>query len=674
MKGGAILLAALMILGSAWAAFLFYQNRGHVQENHAAEYLLSALGVGILLLVAAGIGSLISERGESATGAAQGAGDGWVSRHGPGGILRACALGLAVMGLGVFGLAAAGLLSRAAVWVMVAVLGGLSLRRIAGIIRYAGAVWRMDRPGWGAVCFLIIIAAGLAVCLISCLAPLTANDSMVYHFNIPRIYLAEGGLARLPHNVYANMPHNGEVLYTMAYAAGGETGARLFYFAILLLAGGAVFCLARRLAGRLPALIASACFLMQPLILDHRVVGNVDVLLAYYYVAAVMVALDLRGRRPGPRGLVTLGILAGFMLGIKYTALLPCLTLLLPLLWARRPGLGIRSVGVAALVALVVFAPWPVKNTVYTGNPFYPVLEGVFDGANWDEVQGEQLVAWQRSMGAGRSAASYLLLPFNVSLRGKPGLNYTRFDGTLTPVFLCLLPFALFRRKRTTTLFFLMAAAGFIFWAATSQQLRFLIPTLALASAIAAAGVSNIIKWTGPRKDWAVFALLALMMVSGLVLPDQYGRPFASASLGERLPVVTGVETRQAYLERNVQPFSMFEYINASLPPGAPVFMIWENRGYYLDRPYLADSFFEASGVMRLAAKSPDPEALARRLSSMGFDHVLVNEPLGRFFSQRYSPGDRALLEGLVRSRLEAVHSANGLTLYTLKAGLPAGP
>jgi hypothetical protein len=655
LRGRAILLIAVIILGLTWALFLFYQNQGHVKENHAAEYFLSALSVAVLLLVATGIGSLISGPDNS------------TSPDRPGSSLVACALGLAVLALGVFGLSAAGLLSPLAVWIMVALLGGLSCRRIAGILRRAGTLLKAGRPGWPAICFLLIIALGLTACLVSCLAPLTANDSMVYHLNIPRIYLSEGGMARLAGNVYANMPHNGEILYTLAYAAAGETGAKLFYFAILLLAGGAVFSLAGRFASKLPAVIAAACFLVQPLILDHRVIGNVDVLLAYFYIAAVTLALDMRKRRGGLRSFALLGILAGFMLGIKYTALFPCLTLFLLLGWAHRPRVRARSVGTAALIALLVFAPWLVKNTVHTGNPVYPLLETVFDGANFDEVQGGQLVAWQRSMGTGHSLASYLLLPFNVSLRGKPGLNYTLFDGTITPVFLCLLPFALFRRRRTTTLFLVMATAGFIFWAAMSQQLRFLIPTLALASVIAAQGVSNILEWTGRRTAAPVLTLLALIMISGLVTPDQYGRPFVGASLGERLGVVTGVEERQNHLERNVQSFSMFDYMNSSLPAGARVFMIWENRGYYLDRPYLADSFFEASSVMRLVAKSQDPAALAKRIASMGFSYVVVNDHLGSFFSQRYSPRDRALLEGLIGGHLDAVHSSNGLTLYTIK-------
>jgi len=654
LKSGSILLAAVLILGIVWAVFLFYQNQDHVKENHAADYLLSALTVTVLLTVATGIGSILSGPGDP-----------------PGGYLTACALGLAVLGLAVFGLAAAGLLTPLAVWVVVILLGGLSYRRIAGFLRQAKAMLPAGRPGWPATCFLFLIALGLLICLISCLAPLSANDSMVYHLNIPRIYVSEGGMVRLPYNVYANMPHNGEILYTLAFAAAGETGAKLFYFAVLLLAGGAVFSLARRLAGALPAVIGTACFLVQPLILDHRVVCNVDVLLAYFYIAAVILILDTGRRQPGIRSFVMLGILAGFMLGIKYTALFPCLTLVVLLGWADRPRAQWKSVAAAALIALLVFAPWLVKNAVHTGNPVYPLLETVFGGANWDDVQSKQLMAWQRSMGEGHSLRSYLLLPFDVSLRGKPGLNYTWFDGTIVPVFLVLLPFALFRRKRTTTLFLVMAAAGFVFWAVTSQQLRFLIPTLALASAIAAQGISNILEWTGRRAAGPILILLALVMISGLVLPDQYGRPFVGGSLCDRLSVVMGLETRQSHLERNVQSFGMLDYINSSLPAGSPVFMIWENRGYYLERPYFADSFFEASSVMRMVAKSGDPAALADRIASMGYKHVVVNEYLGRFFSQLYSPRDRAVLGGLISDYLDPLHSSNGLTLYALRGAKP---
>ncbi len=649
-KGIATLLIALLILAVAWAVFLYHQNQEHLKESNAAGYILSALAVTAVLLAATGLGSLISGAGNRA-----------------GGCLTSCALGLAVLGLGVLGIAAAGLLSPAAVWILIALAGALSFRHIAALLRQARGWLPEDRPGYMAVGFLLIIAAGLCICLVSCLAPLTANDSLVYHLNIPRIYVLEGGLERLPHNVYANMPHNGEILYTLACTVSGETGARLLYFTILLLAGATVFSLARRLTGTLPALIGAACFLVHPLILDHRVVGNVDVLLAYFYVAAVLLALDIPGGRPGLRSFVLLGILGGFMLGIKYTALFPCLTVIIVLVWAGRPRPGLRQIGVAALVAALVFAPWLVKNALHVGNPVYPVMESVFDGANWDEVQSGQLTSWQRSMGMGRSVGDYLLLPLNVSLRGKPGLNYTRFDGTIVPVFLILLPFAFFRRKRLTTLLLVMAAAGFVFWAVTSQQLRFLIPTLAIASAVAAAGASNIAGWTGRRLAAPFLILLMLVMISGLVLPDQYGRPFIAGSIGERLPAVTGVETRQAHLERNVQSYSMFEYLNASLPAGTPIFMIWENRGYYLDRPYFADSFFEASSVMRMVAQAGDPGALARRIAAMGFSHVVVNEYLGRYFSQRYSPRDRALLDAFMSEHLEAIHSVNGLTLYRLR-------
>jgi len=318
-------------------------------------------------------------------------------------------------------------------------------------------------------------------------------------------------------------------------------------------------------------------------------------------------------------------------------------------------------------VAVVVVAPWLIKNQIWVDNPVYPVLEGVFDGANWDGVQSQQLTAWQRSMGMGRGVADYLLLPFNISVRAKPGLNYTRFDGTLSPLFLALLPLVLLRRKRRVTVLIAIAIAGFAFWVLTSQQLRFLIPTIALAAVLAAIGISHLLERMPGRRHALFLGLVLVATASLLVTPDQYGRPLLANTFGDRLGPVLGLETRRAHLERTVQSFAMFEHINANLPPGEPVLMIWENRAYYLNRPYLADSFFEASTLMRMAARAGDAARLGERISEMGYRYVVVNEMLGDFFSRRYPPRETAILKSLVKDHLEPLHSSNGLTLYRLR-------
>jgi hypothetical protein len=187
-----------------------------------------------------------------------------------------------------------------------------------------------------------------------------------------------------------------------------------------------------------------------------------------------------------------------------------------------------------------------------------------------------------------------------------------------------------------------------------------------VGAVLAAIGLHRLSGLISARRFSILLAVMMLVQITALLVPDQYGRPVLSNCFGDRLAAVLGLETADAHLERNVQSYSMFKYINSHLPPREPLAMIWENRGYYLDHPYLADSFFEASTIMGLAAQAGTPSGLARRLEVMGYRYVVVNDFLGDFFSRYYRPETVQVLEYFVRDHLKPIHSANGLVLYTM--------
>jgi hypothetical protein len=645
-KTGLLILVVWMIL--VWILFIVHQQKPFVQEWRTADLAGSLFAVFGVFLVSTSLGMRI-----------MGAGPGM---HG---LLPACALGLSVLAMGTMALASLAALRPYVIWIMLALSAGVSYREIASL---AGRLLSRALPEFTvletAVTAVMILA--LTVCLINCLAPLAANDALVYHLNLPRIYTSSGRLVALPYNVYANMPHNGEMLYTLFYSVAGETGARLGYLFFVVGAAGAVYALARRFIERRAALFAASVFLVQPLIVDHRIICNVDVLLAYFYVSAAIIAFDVWKHGADMKRIAALSVLAGFMVGIKYTAIAPCITLIIILLAGVPKRAGLKTVIAGIIIAAAVFSPWMIKSERLAGNPFYPLLETAFDGQNWDTVQSTELVTWQRTMGMGRGITDYLLLPLNISTRGKPGLNYTRFDGTMTPILLMLIPLVLLRRRRWTTVLIAVGAVGFVFWAVTSQQLRFLIPTIALVAVLAGAGLSNLSNRLGARPVSAVLALVLLVEISFLFISDQYGKPFLSNTFADRLPVVVGLESRKAYLERSVQSFAMFDHINRTLPEDERVFMIWENRAYYLDRRYFADSFFEASTLMRIVAKSGSAEMLKRRIRGQGYKYVVVNHLLGDVFSRRYPPEDVAVLDDLIANHLTPLHTINRMTLYAL--------
>jgi hypothetical protein len=634
--------------------FAHFQFAGYLKASPFGDDLASAAEVLAIAAVAAGLGLRILPR----------------RQIDPAAIVARLAAGLAALGIASFILCSAGLLRAYVVWPMLAGLGLLSYREIA---RTWAWLTRIRLPRLGAAGFAVVAVAAFAavVLLVNCLAPLTANDALVYHLNLPKIYTQAGGLVRLPYNVYANMPHYGEMLYTLVFCVSGETGAKLFYFLLVLAAAAAIYALARSFAGRRFAALGSLCFLAQPLVLDVRVVCNVDIPLALFFIAAVILLAERRaeGTSAQPAApVIAAGALAGFMTGIKYTAIAPALSLLVLPLLAFRGRIRARTLAVAVLVAAAVFAPWLVKNQAYVGNPVYPVFAGSLDGSNWDSVQERELLSWQESMGMGRTALDYALLPFNVNVRGKPEMGYGRFDGTMAPVLLLLVPLAFVRRTRFTLALIIMMLGISIFWAWTSQQMRFLLPAIALAAVLAAAGSAWLNSRAGSGAGNAIVLLAALLLAFSFVVPDQYGRASVSGATSERLGVDFGLESRTDYLHRNLQPLDLFDYVRRSLPRGEPVFMIWENRAYYLDNPYFADSFFEASSVMRMVARASDPGDLAWTIQRMGFKHVIVNEWLGEHFSRTYQAGDVAKLKAFIDQQLESRYSANRLTLYSFRA------
>lgn len=247
-------------------------------------------------------------------------------------------------------------------------------------------------------------------------------------------------------------------------------------------------------------------------------------------------------------------------------------------------------------------------------------------------------------------------------------MNYLFFDGTVTPLVLVLFPLALVRRSRRVLALAAVAAAIAIGWAATSQQLRFLLPAIALGAALGAVGLANLGRAAGPKATSIVVAIAVVALAFSLVVPDQYGRPFVAGLLADKLPVDLGLESGPQYLERSLQSYAIFQYIRTNLPAREPIFLVWENRTYYLDNPNFSDSFFEASSVMRLVARSRDPEALARSIAGMRFRYIVTNDMLGEVFSRYYPQQDVAKLRAFIADHCEPVKSLNRLTLYRLRA------
>ena len=513
----------------------------------------------------------------------------------------------------------------------------------------------IPRPGWPEMAALLLLALALAGVLVRTLAPLTANDPIVYHMTLARSYAEEGAFRAAPDLVYAKAPHGIELLYGGAFLFGGEGGARLFH--LLLLAANLLVLhtfVRQWLPGR-PSVGALLLFATLPLVTDPRTVGNVD-LGASLFFGLSLIHLARYRRDRLKRDLVAAALFAGGLLSVKLSSyvLFPIL-LFFPFLplgdGAKRASPG--DFLLFLVLSPIPLIPWLIRAWIETGNPVFPLLYSVFGGEGWDPVLGERLVHWQRSIGMGREAKDYLVLPWNIVFHGHP--TYDFFDGILSPALLLWLPWVLLRGTRPARRLLLLLLVGVYLWGVGPQQLRFLLPLLLPWAAVAGAF------WRSERGVLGhLQAALFLAICAALLFPflEREGR--------DTLPVVLGRESRTDYLDRTVQSHLAFREAALRVPPGETILLVWENRIYYLARPTRADSFFEASRVVRLAEETGSPEALLDRLKGSGVRWVLVNRPLQRVFERDYP---RRSIEILNRAwgMCEQVGAWNGLELYRVR-------
>ncbi|HVS14550.1 MAG TPA: hypothetical protein VMV46_11545 [Thermoanaerobaculia bacterium] len=546
-------------------------------------------------------------------------------------LLVSCALGTSAWMALLLALAALGLLDRGLIVALGLLLPALALgARVRGGRSPTASAPPPTAPRsrW-TVLALVAGGASAAVVVLALVAraliPDVSWDADVYHLALPRLYLDHGGFYRVPFSVYSNWPLGLELLYAGALALRDFVVAKLLHLVFGLLAALAAWRLA---GGGERGVLAALLFLAHPVVLGEMPVAYVD-LGSAFFLALGFGALH-RALEDGPQGprrtLLLAGLCAGALCAIKLTGFLGagCLGLLFLLEaragagWtraARRHGLALLALPCAAFLL-----PWLLKSWILTGNPVYPFLHRWLGGPEWSSELGARLAAWQRSLGMGREPLDYLLLPVRVILSG--GEGYHRFDGALHPVWIVLLPLALLYARRDRTIRRALMVCGFFFvlWAASSQQMRFLVailPLLAVAGARAVTLAIRRLAATRPRLDDALRAAALLAAAAALLLS---ARPWLGAAidnapaLAHRYP-----EMREAL----IPPVDRF--VAEQLPAGATILLLNRNRGFFLDRDYLADSFFEASQIA--AAFAGDDAAAAReRLRELGVTHVLIEQ------------------------------------------------
>ncbi len=510
-------------------------------------------------------------------------------------------------------------------------------------------------------------------------------DTLHYHYGLPAVFLQSGSTRPLSWFVESHFPLGVEMLSMVGIAGGGYAGANLAGFLLFALTGIGILCLADRLGARRAGWIALLLYLFSSTAVRTLLLQKNDPGVALFFFAFAYAALLYRESAGDRRFLFLAGALAGASLGTKYTMFLFVGVVFVAMFLPSREDRGVeeplraRSSACLAdpllflVAAAFVNAPWPLRDLAASGNPVYPLLNGIFRSPTWSPGRMQLLAGDAHSFSAmfhGLPDVAKLLA--SVTFFPDPAINGV--GASLGAAFVGTLLFPAFRRKPSSPWGFLrnVAFGCLAAWFFTSWFSRFLLPALPPMALLTGAVVSGWSERPGKKANLLAGAILALCLAA------QTASAMSKAEyppLAKAYRASVGVIGRQAMASRLasqlVFSFRAARFVNARLPDSAKILFVGETRLYYFRRAVVAPSAFDEHPLQRIAVPARPPGEIRRLLAERGFTHILVNWPewdrLGRnYYRTFWTKEDRMAVDRFLAG-LPAVYRDAAVSIHSLE-------
>jgi 4-amino-4-deoxy-L-arabinose transferase-like glycosyltransferase len=454
------------------------------------------------------------------------------------------------------------------------------------------------------------------------IAPEISYDALNYHLAVPAKYLQSARIVDVPffHAYFARWI---ELFFTACLAVGGPATAKFWVFLIGLCTTAAVYELGRSAFNDRVGLWAAALFLTTPLVGWLFSTADVENVLALF-VTSSFIAL-VRWEDSGESGwLYAAAALAGIAAGSKVNALLPYVVIapivVVQVLMTRPTDLRrtLHILTTTGLAAGIFAVPTYVLTYSFTGNPIFPLLNGIFKSPRWTF---SNAIMNTSDYGLPTTASWLIRFPFRLTF------DTIHFGeaiprGSIGVSLLFAFPFGLFLmpRVRPAVRILLIAAATYVialFY--TMQYARYYILIFPIVTVIGTATILALTsKWLS---RWWPAALLVLVVVQPFVYSQQFW------NIPERIPVALalGLEDRESFLRRALPGYAAAMYLNEATNSSAKILGVGtENLRYYLRAELQTQALALSNDPLEAFAHIPSVDALAASIKRLGFTHLLV--------------------------------------------------
>jgi Protein of unknown function (DUF1420) len=639
-------------------------------------------------------------------------------------LLFGFALGYGTLAYATFALGLLGLLYAPITLALLMLFAVVGFRPLLATLREAIPALRKAITGlrYPSSLFLaLIILVTVIAALVKALVPPATQDDLMYHLALPARYVQQHAIAFYPDSSYSLFPQTMEMLYSVGLLFGSDRLAVLFSFVISLVGPAAAALFAKRYLGgdgagvwRVLPLLTAALFLTTPLVGFILRAANTDPpqasfdLLAGYaaYLAIAnrasaegvinhaptkegvinhaptkegvmnhaptkaqshQTATENSNLKPQTSALMLSGVCAGLALAVKYNGFAVGLAIglaLVAVIVYRRLSLGsgVRLLLAYGLPIALLIAPWLARNWVASGNPVWPLASDIFGGVFSSPASSPAYLLGNAPPPGLSSLSSGWEFIINAITRPPLAIDNQLQVVSLGPLLLpllLLLPLAKWRPALRWVIW--LAAAYWLLWAlffsrTSARYLTsfFLFTAILSADAvIALAARARLLQWA--LGGVIAFALTVLALDTIL-------------SAADYLPatVATDPAAEQQYLTRYMEDYPMMQYLAASTPLTATIY-VWDGqpRGYYIPRRYVY------ARLVPLYSDFGDSD-LARwrtRLGELGVTYVLYHPraTLAPSLAPGYDPAAAAANAFSARYFGPPLFQSGPYTLYPLR-------
>jgi len=505
--------------------------------------------------------------------------------------------------------------------------------------------------------------------------PETFYDSLNYFLGMPQYWLFQHGITDYPTHLLSGYFHGGSLFYLYAFVLGGTEGAKVL--SVFVLGFNALFAFgwAKEKAGFSAGLAAAVTVITFPLIYLNSWAVRVDGLSTFTSLL-FLYCLEKAWNGKDPKNLRAWGgvaaVFAGLALSIKPTAIVAILAGFTAILWQDGMVFLRRKFFWAAFAGIGIFeiGPWLLKNTIFTGNPFFPYA------VSWMGGRSIPAVGYARLLGENRQFLpmdhgfwSFLTLPWRLSM---PGAGDGQWIGPLCLAFLPAL-FFLGSNDAATRFFMKAALLSFVLGLALSHMLRFSLPALVLSLVL-----FSSVFFAQKGRVWKNLWVASILACAVLFFGDYVD---LSASYYDGAGIWRGLETQEEYLSRKMQNsyVPLVLWTRDNLPKDARLLIVGDSRGVYYERPYLAQSAFDEPFFARAARSAQDAAGILKQLRQLGIDYVVFNLPEGLRVSKEYhqyelKPEEWKRLDSFFKFGLQPLYWRNFQGVYEVQNKLgPVG-